>query len=105
MTETAAFALWWIAVIAALVVTFVVAVLVRLIVATARDIETAVAEIWTRGQRVANNTIHIPNLYRTVETVEAIGGRAGRILANARAIAEHAETCPGCPACILGKKP
>ena len=96
--------LWWIAIVLAVVVTAVVAVLLRMIVATAADIEETVAEIWTRGQRVANNTIHIPNLYKTNEIVGGILGRAERILGNARSIAAHAETCPGCPACLVGPK-
>jgi hypothetical protein len=105
MEETAAAPmLWWIAIVLAVVVTAVVAVLLRMIVATAADIEAAVSEIWTRGQRVANNTIHIPNLYRTNEIFGGILGRAGRILGNARSIAAHAETCPGCPACLVGPK-
>ena len=97
--------LWWAAIALAAVVTVVVAVLLRLIIRTAADIEDAVSEIWTRGQRVANNTIHIPNLYKTDEIVGGILGRAGRILASSRALLAHAETCPGCPACLLGRKP
>lgn len=94
--------LWAVAVGLAVVVTVVVAVLLALIVRTAADIEAAVAVIWTRGQMVANNTIHIANLHRTNELTGGILGRARRILWNARAIAAHARECPGCPACIVG---
>jgi len=94
--------LWGTAIGVALVVTVVVAVLLYLIIRTAKDIETTVEQIWVNGQRVANNTIHIPALYRTAETAEAIVGGVGLILTDAEAIAIHAETCNGCPACIVG---
>src|SRR6516225_9932286 len=90
--------LWWIAIALAVVVTIVVAVLLRLIVMTAADIEDAVSQIWTVGQRAANNTIHIASLYKTNEIVQGIVGRAQRILANTGAIVAHAQSCPGCPA-------
>ena len=57
-----------------------------------------------RGQRVANNTIHIANLYRTHEYVQGILARAGRIAASAAAIEQHAKSCPGCPACLMSKR-
>ena len=93
--------LWWIAIALAVVVTAVVAVLLALIVRTAAGIEGAVAEVWARGQQVANNTIHIPALYRTRDAVTDIHESAGRILGHAEAIAAHAADCPGCPSCIL----
>ncbi|MBA3325846.1 MAG: hypothetical protein H0T41_11505 [Rhodobacteraceae bacterium] len=104
MSDLDATTLWWIAIALALVVTGVVAVLLRLIVATAADIEGGVSEIWTRGQRVASNTIHIASLYRTRDLVDGILGRAGGILGDVRAITRHAETCPGCPECFLRRK-
>ncbi|MSU91243.1 hypothetical protein GE300_16800 [Rhodobacteraceae bacterium 2CG4] len=93
--------LWWIALALALVVTGVVAVLLWQVIATARDIRDGAAVIWARGQQVANNTIHIALLYRTLEAVHAIRDRATGILGHAGAIRDHAETCPGCPECIL----
>lgn len=104
MGEIDAMTLWWIAVGVAVIVTAIVAMLLRLIVSTAGDIEGAVSEVWTSGQRVANNTIHIASLHRTVEAAEGILGRAGRILGHSQAIAAHAETCPGCPGCILSRR-
>jgi hypothetical protein len=93
--------LWWIAIGAALAVTIVVAILLALVIGAARDIRDGAALVWTRGQQVANNTIHIALLYRTLEAVQAIRGRAGGILQEAEALRDHAETCPGCPQCIL----
>lgn len=94
--------LWWIAIALSVVVTVVVAVLLTAILRTAREIEAGAAVVWANGQRVANNTIHIPLLYRTNATVGTILSRAGAILSSARSIASHAGSCPGCPRCILG---
>lgn len=94
---------WWTAIIILLVVTGVVHLLLSLIIATAGSISETVKEVWVRGQRVANNTIHIASLYKTNEHVEGILGRAGRIAASVSAITQHAQACPGCPACFLTK--
>lgn len=94
---------WWAAIIVLLVVTLVVHLLLSQIIKAAGAIHATVGEIWVRGQRVANNTIHIANLYKTNEYVEGILGRAGRIAASAAAIEQHAKGCPGCPACFLTK--
>jgi hypothetical protein len=95
---------WWTAIVVLLVVSVVVYVLLRQIITAAVAIENTVSEIWTKGQRVANNTIHIAGLYRTNDLVEGILGRAARIAASAAAIEQHAKTCPGCPACIVSKR-
>lgn len=86
------------------VVLVVVLVLLILILQAARKIRAGVGQIWVVGQKIANNTIHIPLLVKT-------NGVAGRILASATgivgataAIKAHAETCPGCPACVLGPR-
>ena len=100
--------LWWIALVIAVVVTIVVAVLLSLVIGAARDIRDGAAMVWARGQQTANNTIHIALLHKTMDAVTAIKGRAVGILGEAQAIRDHAETCPGCPTCILaglaGKK-
>lgn len=95
--------LWLIAVIVLFVVAAVVAVLLAMIIRTAREIDAVAGEIWTTGKRVANNTVHIPILYRVAESVEAIGTRAPAILGAATAIRRHAETCSGCPKCLAAK--
>jgi len=94
----------WTATVVLLVVTAVVYVLLHQIIAAAVAIEGTVSEIWAKGQRVANNTIHIATLYRTNELVQGILGRAGHIAASVAAIEQHAKTCPGCPACIVSKR-
>lgn len=95
---------WWIAIAVLLIVTVVVYVLLRMIISAAGKIEGTVSEIWVRGQRVANNTIHIANLYKTDEHVQGILARAGRIAGSATAIEQHAKSCPGCPACLVSKR-
>ena len=91
---------WWFAIIIVAVVTVVVAVLLIQIIRTAAAIDNEVATVWTNGQRVANNTIHIAVLYKTHEYVQGILGRAGRILGSSQAIRDHAKDCPSCPKCI-----
>lgn len=83
---------WWLAIIVLVVVSAVVWLLLYLVARTAEQVETAVAEVWEHGQRVANNTIHIPKLYEVAGGVEAILGRAGRIAASAEALKSHAES-------------
>src|SRR5262245_1597352 len=88
---------WWTSIVVLLMVTAVVYVLLRMIIAAAGKIEGTVSEIWVRGQRVANNTIHIVNLYKTDDLVQAIRARANRIGASAASIEQHAKSCTGCP--------
>jgi hypothetical protein len=60
-----------------------------------------VSAIWDTGQRVANNTVHIPTLYKTNEVAGQILATALRIDAGAAAIEAHARGCPGCLQCML----
>lgn len=91
----AALTVWGVSLGLGVVVILVVAVLLTLIVRTARQIEEGVSEIWVVGQRVANNTIHIPMLHRTNQVVDGILDRAGGIDGATAAIEEHALDCPG----------
>lgn len=92
---------WALALVILVVVSAVVGVLLHLVAKAALGIETAVAEVWEGGQRVANNTIHIAVLHRVAENVDAILQHAGGIASSAGAIRSHAEACPGCPECFL----
>ncbi len=91
----AAYTVWWVSLGIGLVVILVVAVLLTLIVRTSRQIDGAVADIWTVGQRIANNTVHIPLLHRTNQVVDDILDRAAGIDGATAAIEEHALDCPG----------
>ncbi len=95
---------WILALVALVVASAVVWLLLHLVARTAIDINTGVAEVWERGQRVANNTIHISKAHEIVDALDGIRARAGGIAASAHAIKSHAETCPGCPACFLTRR-
>lgn len=100
----AALTVWGVSLAIGVVVILVVAALLTLIVRTARQIDEEVARIWVAGQRVANNTVHIPLLHRTNQLLDGILERASGIDRATATIREHAEDCPGCPQCVLGER-
>src|SRR5215467_10460637 len=71
--------MWIVTLIIYAVVLVVVAVLLTLVLHAARKVRDGVATIWTIGQQVANNTIHIALLDTTNHL-------AGDILASAKRI-------------------
>jgi len=87
------------------VVLVVVAVLLTLILRAAREVRAGVSTIWTVGQQVANNTIHIALLDTTNHVAAEILGSAKGVVAATAAMATHAAHCPGCPACVLDTEP
>ena len=87
------------------VVLIVVAVLLALILRAAREVRAEVSTIWTIGQQVANNTIHIALLDTTNHVAAEILGSAKGVVAATAAMATHAAHCPGCPACVLDTEP
>lgn len=89
VSEGAAYTVWWISLGIGVVVIVVVAVLLTLIVRAARQIEGAAADIWTVGQRIANNTVHIPLLHRTNQIVGGILERVSGIDEATARIEEH----------------
>jgi hypothetical protein len=86
-------------------VLIVVAALLTFILRAAREVRNGVSTIWTVGQQVANNTIHIALLDTTNHVVAEILGSAKGVVAATAAMAAHAGHCPGCPACVLGPEP
>ena len=100
--DEAAQFIWVVSLILGLVVSLVVSLLLWLIYSTAVKIDGGASKIWDTGQRVANNTIHIPLLSRTNAVAGEILETALKINAGAEAIATHANGCPGCPHCMLG---
>ncbi len=99
--EQAVQLVWWVSLALGLVVSGVVALLLWLIHRDAATIDAHVSQIWDVGQRVANNTVHIPALYKTNEVAGQIVATALRINDGAAAIESHANGCPGCPQCML----
>jgi hypothetical protein len=103
VSEGTVYLIWWTSLALLLVVTLVVGVLLRQVLRTAINIQLVAGDIWTTGKMVANNTIHIPLLVATNRHAGEILATAQQIVAGAAAIEQHAEGCPGCPACVLGR--
>lgn len=101
IADQAAIFVWWSSLAVGLAVALVVAFLLSLIHSTAVTINEVVSKIWDTGQRVANNTIQIPILYRINTAAGKILTTAVQIIDGAAAIETHAEGCPGCPHCML----
>ena len=101
IADQAATFIWWTSLGLGLVVALVVTILLWLIHSTAVTINGVVSNIWDTGQRVANNKIQIPILYRINTAVGKILTTAIQIIDGAAAIESHAEGCPGCPHCML----
>ena len=99
--EQAMTIIWWSSLALGLIVSLVVAALLWLIHREARTIDNYVAKIWDVGQRVANNTVHIPLLYKTNAVAAEILTTAAEIERGADAIKTHADGCLGCPHCML----
>lgn len=93
--------IWWGSLGIFLVVLLVVAALLQLIVNSAGRILGGVADIWTVGKQIANNTVQIPTLLRINQVAAGIVAGAGDIHAALGRIHAHAESCSGCPACVL----
>jgi len=94
--------MWGLILLLAAVVILVVWFLLRAIIQEAQTIQSGARSIWYGGKRVANNTVHVPDLIRTNRYVEQILGAAPDLVGDLERIRIHAETCPGCPKCVVG---
>lgn len=95
-------AMWWISLAVGLVVTGVVALLLTLIVRSARRIRGTLEQVWVAGPGIAGNTVHL-DLVRRINLVAAdILEAGGRIVIASSRIQEHAHGCAGCPRCVTG---
>lgn len=94
--------MWWLSLGLGLVVILVVAVLLHLIVASARRIRDTVADIWVAGPLIANNTAHVDVIRQTNHIAGDILGGAGLIAEHTAHLAGHAGGCSGCPRCVAG---
>ncbi|MAO99095.1 MAG: hypothetical protein CMQ60_04665 [Gammaproteobacteria bacterium] len=70
MIESINLILWSVSLGIGLVVTLVALILLLIIIGDAKTIHFAVSKIWDTGQKVANNTIHIPILKKTSDNLE-----------------------------------
>lgn len=71
--------MWWLALGLGVIVALVVAGLLAWIHREAGVILGGVSEIWNIGQRVANNTVHVPLLFATNALAGRILGATQRI--------------------------
>jgi hypothetical protein len=78
--------MWWLSLGFAAIVVVVVAVLLGLIIATAKRIDAHAASIWTVGKQIAGNTVSIWMLEQTNEHLTAVNDSAKTIIAAATAI-------------------
>lgn len=101
-SEAAVQQVWIASLVVYFVVVGVVALLLTLILRTAKQIHGGGAAIWTAGQKVANNTIQIPLLARTNHFVTRILESAVRTAGAVAAVEQHSAACPHCPACLIG---
>jgi hypothetical protein len=70
MMESIDLILWSVSLGLGVVVILVAAILLLVIIGDAKTIHFAVSKIWDTGQKVANNTIHIPILQKTADNLE-----------------------------------
>ena len=94
--------MWMVTLVIYAVVLVVVATLLTLILRAARDIRAGVSAIWTAGQQVANNTIHIALLDTTIHIAGDILECAKGIIGSTVELRSHAERCAECPTCVTG---
>ncbi len=102
MTADAVQYVWIVTLVVFAVVLLVVAALLTLILSTSKQIRAGVSAIWTVGQKIANNTVHLALLDRTNYLAGGILKSAVGVAAATAAIATHASVCPGCPTCVIG---
>jgi len=95
--------MWIVTLVIYAIVLLVVATLLTLILRAAKDIREGVSAIWTVGQQVANNTIHIALLDTTVHIAGDILECAKGIIPSTAALKSHAERCAECPTCVTGE--
>jgi len=102
MSAEAVQQVWILSLVIFTLVLVVVGILLTLILRTSRQIHAGVSAIWNAGQRVANNTVHLALLGKTNHIAARILESAGGVAAATGAMANHAASCPGCPACVIG---
>lgn len=101
VSDAALYTVWGSSLAIGVVVAAVVAVLLALIVRTARGIKDSTAQIWIDGQRVAASTVHVPLLTKVNRNLIGVLVHASGIMESTRRIREHTEECPGCPHCLM----
>lgn len=78
--------IWWLSLAIFCAVIAVVAVLLGLIIVTAKRIDRHAAEIWKVGKQIAGNTVSIWMLDQTNRRLSAIAGTLGAVQKKTEAI-------------------
>jgi hypothetical protein len=86
--------LWVISLLIAVAVVVVVAILLELIVRTARQINELVHQIWIGGKRIAQNTVTLALLRETNDLAGKILGSASEIAKAASRIRQRTSSAP-----------
>lgn len=86
---------WSVSLLLGLVVLVVVAALLQAILTTVRRVHDVAGTLWTDGQRLANNTVHVPLLERTTLLLEGTVGEARRLRAATERIRDALERTGG----------
>lgn len=94
--------MWELILVLSAVVIGVVTYLLNAILQEAKIIEAGARAIWDGGKRIANNTVHVPELQHTNVLVERILAGVPGLHKDLERIHHHAEQCPGCPTCVVG---
>lgn len=94
--------MWWLTLGVGAAVVAVVALLLALVLASARRVRGVVSEIWVVGPAIARNTAHLDLLRRINLVAGDVLERVGQIGSHAGRIEEHAQGCSGCPRCVTG---
>lgn len=87
--------MWWLALGIGAAVVAVVAVLLGLIIATARSIDAHASKIWTVGKEIAGNTASLWTLSEVAGATPRIRRAAESLEDSAAAIAESVGRGPG----------
>lgn len=94
--------LWVLTLVVGLVVVGVVALLLALIVRSARRIRDTLDQVWVAGPAIAGQTVHLDLLRRINLVLPDVLEAGQRIATAADRIQEHAHGCAGCPRCVTG---
>lgn len=87
--------LWWLSLGIAAVVVVVVAVLLGLIIATAKSIDRHASAIWVEGKKIAGNTVSIWILEQVDRNVDQLNTTAKEIESRAASIDEKLRLLAG----------
>lgn len=81
--------IWVLSLVIFAVVVIAVVILLALVVHEARAVRRVVGDIWTVGQKIANNTIHIALLRNANHTLREVAEKANSVADATTALRTH----------------